>query len=31
MPESDTPEVNNTEKKKEELVIPECPSRKDQK
>ena len=30
MPESDTPEVNNTENKKEELVIPECPSRKDQ-
>ena len=31
MPESDIPEVNNTEKKKEELVIPECPSKKDQK
>ena len=30
MPEADIPEVNNTEKKKEELVIPECPSRKDQ-
>ena len=30
LPESDTPEVNNTENKKEELVIPECPSRKDQ-
>jgi len=30
MPESDIPDVNNTEKKKEELVIPECPSRKDQ-
>ena len=30
MPESDTPEVNNTKNKKEELVIPECPSRKDQ-
>ena len=30
MPESDIPEVNNSEKKKEELVIPECPSRKDQ-
>ena len=31
MPESDTPEVNNTENKKEELVIPECPSKKEQK
>jgi len=30
MPESDTPEVKNTKNKKEELVIPECPSRKDQ-
>jgi len=30
MPESDIPKVNNTEKKKEDLVIPECPSRKDQ-
>ena len=30
MPESDTTEVNNKENKKEELVIPECPSRKDQ-
>ena len=28
MPESDIPEVNNTEKKKEELVIPECPDKK---
>ena len=31
MPESDIPEVNNTEKKKEELIIPECPSKKEQK
>ena len=30
MPESDIPETKTPEKKKEELVIPECPSRKDQ-
>ena len=30
MPESDIPETKTSEKKKEELVIPECPSRKDQ-
>ena len=31
MPESDLPETKTPENKKEELVIPECPSRKDQK
>ncbi len=31
MPESDIPETKTPEKKKEELVIPECPSRKEQK
>ena len=31
MPESDIPETKTPEKKKEELVIPECPSRKDQR
>ena len=30
MPESDIPETRTPETKKEELVIPECPSRKDQ-
>ena len=30
MPESDIPETKTPEKKKEELVIPECPSRKEQ-
>ena len=30
MPESDIPETKTPEKKKEEFVIPECPSRKDQ-
>ena len=30
MPESEIPETKTPEKKKEELVIPECPSRKDQ-
>ena len=30
MPESDIPETKTPEKKKEELVIPECPSMKDQ-
>ena len=31
MPESDLPETKTPENKKEELVIPECPSRKEQK
>ena len=31
MPESDIPETKTPENKKEELVIPECPSRKEQK
>lgn len=31
MPETDIPKTETPEKKKEELVIPECPSRKDQK
>ena len=31
MPESDIPESKTPEKKKEELVIPECPSKKEQK
>ena len=31
MPESDIPKTETPEKKKEELVIPECPSNKDQK
>ena len=31
MPESDIPETKTPEKKKEELVIPECPSNKEQK
>ena len=31
MPESDIPETKTPEKKKEELVIPECPSKKEQK
>jgi hypothetical protein len=31
MPEADIPETKTPEKKKEELVIPECPSKKDQK
>jgi hypothetical protein len=30
MPETDIPKTKTPEKKKEELVIPECPSRKDQ-
>ena len=30
MPEADIPETKTPEKKKEELVIPECPSRQDQ-
>ena len=30
MPEADIPKTKTPEKKKEELVIPECPSRKDQ-
>ena len=31
MPESDIPKTKTPEKKKEELVIPECPSKKEQK
>ena len=31
MPETDLPETKTPENKKEELVIPECPSRKEQK
>ena len=31
MPESDIPETKTPEKKKEQLVIPECPSKKEQK
>jgi hypothetical protein len=31
MPESESPEIKTPENKKEELVIPECPSRKEQK
>ena len=31
MPEADIPETKTPEKKKEELVIPECPSKKEQK
>jgi len=31
MPETDLPETKVPENKKEELVIPECPSRKEQK
>ena len=30
MPETDLPETKAPENKKEEIVIPECPSRKDQ-